>query len=80
MQALLSQASHAVGGLDGSIHTLPNSDLFVYMYVRKEAVLSSRIEGTMSSLLDLLNAEAQIASDTAPRDVGEVVNYVNAMN
>lgn len=80
IQALLSQASHAVGGLDGSIHTLPNPDLFVYMYVRKEAVLSSRIEGTMSSLLDLLNAEAQIASDKAPRDVGEVVNYVNAMN
>lgn len=80
IQSLLSQAAHAVGGLDGSIHTLPNFDLFVYMYVRKEAVLSSRIEGTMSSLLDLLNAESQIVSDATPRDVGEVVNYVNAMN
>ena len=80
IQALLSQASHALGGLDGSIHTLPNSDLFLYMYVRKEAVLSSRIEGTVSSLLDSLNAEAQIASDKAPKDAGDVVNYVNAMN
>jgi Fic family protein len=54
--------------------------LFVYMYVRKEAVLSSQIEGTQSSLQDLLSAEAKILSPETPQDVSEVINYVNAMN
>jgi Fic family protein len=49
------------------------------MYVRKEAVLSSQIEGTQSSLQDLLAAEAQILSLDSPKDVDEVVNYVKAM-
>ena len=80
LQVLLSKADLALGRLDGSIQTLPNSDLFVYMYVRKEAVLSSQIEGTQSSLQDVLAAEAQILSPTRPRDVDEVVNYVAAMN
>ncbi|HHL39463.1 MAG TPA: Fic family protein [Deltaproteobacteria bacterium] len=80
LQALLSQADRALGRLDGSITTLPNSDLFVMMYVRKEAVLSSQIEGTQSSLQDLLAAEAKVFSDTTPRDVDEVINYVRAMN
>jgi Fic family protein len=76
----LSQADRALGRLDGSIQTLPNPDLFVFMYVRKEAVLSSQIEGTQSSLQDLLAAEAQILSIDRPRDVYEVVNYVRAVN
>src|SRR5262245_3460791 len=80
LQALLSHADRAVGRLDGSIQTLPNPDLFVLMYVRKEAVLSSQIEGTQSSLQDLLAAEAQVLSSDAPKDVDEVVNYVAAMN
>ena len=80
LQTLLSQADRALGRLDGSITTLPNPDLFVMMYVRKEAVLSSQIEGTQSSLQDLLAAEAKIFSDTTPRDVDEVINYVKAMN
>ena len=50
------------------------------MYVRKEAVLSSQIEGTQSSLQDLLTAEAQLFDQNLPRDVDEVVNYVHAMN
>lgn len=58
LQALLSQADRALGRLDGSILTLPHPDLFVAMYVRKEAVLSSQIEGTQSSLQDVLTAEA----------------------
>jgi len=62
------------------VQTLPNADLFVYMYVRKEAVLSSQIEGTQSSLQDLLAAEADILGAGRPRDVAEVVNYVRAMN
>ena len=80
MQMLLSQCDRSLGRLDGSIHTLPHPDLFVYMYVRKEAVLSSQIEGTQSSLQDVLAAEAQILSSDRPQDVDEVVNYVNAMN
>lgn len=80
LQALLSAADRALGRLDGSVLTLPNPDLFVFMYVRKEAVLSSQIEGTQSSLQDLLAAEAQLFDLSLPRDVDEVVNYVRAMN
>lgn len=80
LQVLLSQADRALGRLDGSIQTLPHPDLFVYMYVRKEAVLSSQIEGTQSSLQDVLAAEAKILDADRPRDVDEVVNYVQAMN
>jgi cell filamentation protein, protein adenylyltransferase len=80
LQALLSQADRALGRLDGSVLTLPNPDLFVFMYVRKEAVLSSQIEGTQSSLQDVLAAEAQIFSSERPRDVREVLNYIEAMH
>jgi Fic family protein len=80
LQALLSKADLALGRLAGSIGTLPNPDLFVLMYVRKEAVLSSQIEGTQSSLQDLLAAEAQVFDPEQPRDVAEVLNYVAAMN
>lgn len=80
IQDWLSRADRALGRLDGSILTLPHPDLFVAMYVRKEAVLSSQIEGTQSSLQDLLAAEARILSRTRPDDVSEVVSYVRAMN
>jgi Fic family protein len=80
LQALLSRADLALGRLAGSIEILPNPDLFVLMYVRKEAVLSSQIEGTQSSLQDLLAAEAQVFNPEQPRDVAEVLNYVAAMN
>ena len=55
---LLSKADRALGRLDGSAQILPNPDLFVTMYVRKEAVLSSQIEGTQASLEDVLAYEA----------------------
>ena len=80
LQALLSQADQALGRLDGSIQTLPDPDLFVFMYVRKEAVLSSQIEGTQSSLQDVLAAEARIRTPGRAQDTGEVINYVTAMN
>lgn len=80
MQSLLSKADRALGRLDGSILSLPNPDLFVLMYVRKEAVLSSQIEGTQASLADVLEAEARVISHQPPRDVDEVLNYVSAMH
>lgn len=80
LQTLLSKADRALGRLDGSIQTLPDPDMFMFMYVRKEAVLSSQIEGTQSSLNDVLEAEAAITDSHRPKDVDEVLNYVNAMN
>jgi Fic family protein len=76
----LSQADYALGRLDGAVLTLPNPDLFVFMYVRKEAVFSSQIEGTQSSLQNLLAAEAQLFDPDTPKDVHEVANYERAMN
>jgi len=76
----LSEADHALGRLDGAVLTLPNPELFVFMYVRKEAVLSSQIEGTQSSLQNLLAVEAQLFDPDTPADVHEVLNYVRAMN
>jgi len=76
----LSQADLAVGRLDGASGILPNPDLFVGMYVRREAVLSSQIEGTQASLVDLLDYEVDAQTPRTPRDVEEVVNYVKAMN
>lgn len=80
LQLLLSDADRALGRLDGSIQILPDADIFVLMYVRKEAVLSSQIEGTQSSLQDLLAAEAKISAPNRPNDVPELVHYVGAMN
>ena len=80
LYSLLSKADRALGRLDGSIQTLPNPELFVFMYVRKEAVLSSQIEGTQASIGDVLEIEARIFNPERPNDVGEVLNYVVAMN
>jgi len=76
---LLSDADRALGRLDGVASVLPNPDLFVAMYVRHEAVLSSQIEGTQSTLDDVLQFEVD-ARGHHPRDVREVVNYVRAIN
>lgn len=76
----VSKADRALGRLDGSIQTLPDPNLFVFMYVRKEAVLSSQIEGTQSSLTDVLEAESSIYDPKRPKDVKEVINYIKAMN
>lgn len=77
---LLSDADRDLGRLDGVASVLPNPDLFVAMYVRHEAVLSSQIEGTQSTLEDVLEFEADGRGDDRPKDVVEVVNYVRAMN
>ena len=80
IQARLSAADRALGRLDGAVHTLPEADLFVLMYVRKEAVLSSQIEGAQSSLRDVLAAEARLLPPRGAGDAREVINYVTAMN
>lgn len=79
LQGLLSQADRSLGRLDGSIQTLPNPELFVTMYVRKEAVLSSQIEGTQSSLQDVLEAQARVFAPQSRSRTGEVINYIRAM-
>jgi len=80
MWSLLSEADRALGRLDGSTEALPNPDLFVVMYVRKEAVLSSQIEGTQATLMDVLEFEAKGLEPDRPQDADEVINYVSAMN
>src|SRR5271166_5291 len=76
---LLSRADLALGRLDGVTSILPNPDLFVAMFVRQEAVLSSQIEGTQSTLEDVLQFEVDEKGADLPKDIGEVVNYVNAI-
>ena len=73
------RASAAVGRLDGVTTILPSTPLFLYMYVRKEALLSSQIEGTQSSLADLLLFENHETPTVALDDVTEVSNYVAAV-
>lgn len=75
----LSAAERALGRLDGITMLLPRHDLFLYMYVRKEAVLSSQIEGTQSTLTDLLRFEAAAEAGQPFDDIREVSNYVDAM-
>ena len=77
---LLSKADIALGRLDGIVKVIPDPDFFVGMYVRREAVLSSQIEGTQSSLEDLLEVELEPETDDRNSDVGDIVNYVSAMN
>lgn len=77
---LLEEASRAIGRLDGVTSILPDTPLFLYMYIRKEALLSSQIEGTQSSLSDLLLFETEEAPGVPLDDVQEVSNYVAAMN
>ena len=76
---LNSRADLELGKLVGTTSILPNPDLFVFMYVRREAVLSSQIEGTQASLMDILEYEASLR-DTATRvDVAEVSNHIAAL-
>lgn len=77
---LMERANRALGRLDGVTALLPDPSLFIYFYVRKEALLSSQIEGTQSSLTDLLLYENEQAPGVPLEDVQEVSNYVAAMN
>ena len=79
LQQAFESALLALGRLDSVTRFLPNKELFLYTYVRKEAVLSSQIEGTQSSLSDLLLYEQAQAPGTPLDDVVEVSNYVAAL-
>ncbi|MGA1848589.1 MAG: Fic family protein [Thermoplasmatota archaeon] len=76
---LLSEADLALGRLDGLSEMIDEKDLFVMMYIKKEAVWSSQIEGTQASLIDVLEFEGEALRPDSPRDIGEVVNYIAAM-
>lgn len=78
--SLLEQAGTELGRLDGIARVIPDPDFFVSMYVRREAVLSSQIEGTQSTLEDLLEREIGAGADDQRSDVLDIVNYVQAMN
>jgi len=78
-QRLLEKATLALGRLDSITLLLPDPDIFLYSYVRREALLSSQIEGTQSSLSDLLLFELEEAPGVPFEDVVEVSNYVSAL-
>ncbi len=77
---LLERATFALGRLAGASTFLPDPGLFVYMYVRREAVLSSQIEGTEASLVDLLEYEAELERGERGMDVREITNYLAALD
>jgi Fic family protein len=75
----LSEADRAIGQLAGRSRDLPNPHLLINPFIRKEAVLSSKIEGTQASLSDLFHFEAMPSAEKSDSDVQEVVNYVKAL-
>src|SRR5271155_2824042 len=79
-QTALDRAMHSLGRLDGATTTMPDVDLLLYTFVRKEAVLSSQIEGTQSTLDELLVHEVQAVPGALGDDVREVSRYVDALN
>jgi len=80
LQQMLSKADTALGRLDGIAEILPDVNFFILMYIRKEATLSSQVEGTQATFSDLLKVEAKIKDQEIHKDVDEIVNYINAMN
>lgn len=80
LEDLLSKANLAIGRLDGITEILPDVDFFILMYVRKEATLSSQVEGTQATFADVLKAEARIEDSEIHKDVDEILNYINAMH
>ena len=80
LQSLLSKADRALARLDGITTVLPNPDLFIAMYVKKEALLSSQIEGTQASLEGVLEFEADLVPKENVNEIKEVINYIKALN
>lgn len=80
LQNLLSKADLNLGRLDGIAETLPDVDFFILMYIKKEATLSSQVEGTQATFADVLKAEAKVEDLEIHKDVDEILNYIKAMN
>ncbi len=80
LRLLLSKADAALARLDGVTEVLPNPDIFVAMYVKKEALLSAQIEGTQVSLQGVLEFEANLKPKENIADIREVINYIKAMH
>ncbi len=76
---LHNRATLLLGKLDGIMQLLPDLDFFIFMYVRKEAALSSEIEGTKATMVDSLRAEVEKTSDL-PKDVERIFHYIKAIN
>ena len=75
LQNLLSKADLALGRLDGIAEEIPDVNFFIFMYIRKEATLSSQIEGTLATFADVLKVEAKIKDLEIHKDVDEIFNY-----
>lgn len=80
LQSLLSKADRALARLDGITTVLPNPNIFIAMYVKKEALLSSQIEGTQASLEGVLEFEADLTPKEDVNEIKEVINYIKALN
>jgi Fic family protein len=76
---LLSEATHALGRLDGIAGSVPDRGVFLFTYIKREAVLSSQIEGTQASLMDVLEYEAALRKPARSADLTEVLNYIAAV-
>jgi len=76
---ILNRATLLLGKLDGIMQLLPDLDFFIFMYVRKEAALSSEIEGTQATMIDSIRAEVEKTSDL-PKDVERINHYIKAIN
>ncbi len=79
LHLMLSEADRAMSGLDVMVEMLPNPDHFIWMLARKEALLSSQIEGTIATFYGILAFEADVSADDDPNQIREVTNYMQAM-
>lgn len=80
LQTLLSNADRALGGLSVATELLPDANYFTLSYLRKEAALSSQIEGTQATFIDAAKAEAGVTNEETPQDFAEIINYIEAIN
>lgn len=75
----VDQATRLLGKLDGITNLLPDADFFILMYLRKDAASSSQIEGTQATMIDAIEAEVKVNTNT-PKDVDDILHYIKALN
>jgi Fic family protein len=74
-----AEATRLLGKLDGITELLPDLEFFLFMYIRKDAASSSQIEGTMATMIDVIEAESQTKADL-PSDVDDIIHYISTLN